>query len=64
MTGETDLPTAWGDRELAFHRCKVCGCTTQWAPLKPVSRSHVGVNARLFDPAIIANLPVRKLDNA
>ncbi len=61
VTGETDT-YAWGDRDLAFHRCKVCGCTTHWAPLKSVDR--MGVNARLFDPAIIANLPVRKLDNA
>ena len=34
-------------RRPEFHRCKVCGLTTHWAPVDP-SRRHMGVNARLM----------------
>ena len=61
VTGETDT-YVWGDRCLALHRCRECGCVTHWSPLVAIDR--MGVNARLFDPAVIADLPVRKLDNA
>lgn len=53
---------AWGDRQLAFHHCQVCGCTTHWAPLNDVDR--MGVNARLLAPEILAGARVRRLDGA
>lgn len=53
----------WGDRELEFHRCRVCGCVTHWAPIDK-ARDRMGVNARLMDPAILAVARVRRLDGA
>jgi hypothetical protein len=53
----------WDDRELEFHRCLVCGCTTHWAAVDP-SRDRMGVNARLMAPEILAAARVRKLDGA
>jgi hypothetical protein len=42
-----------GEREIEFHSCATCGCTTHWAA---VDRSYdrMGVNARLMAPAVLA----------
>ncbi|WEX07879.1 glutathione-dependent formaldehyde-activating, GFA [Chelativorans sp. AA-79] len=61
--GET-VPYAWGDRNLEFHHCPICGCTTHWEPVKKVSASHMAVNARLIDPAAIAHIRIRHFDGA
>ena len=59
-------PTAtyrWGDKTLDLHRCLTCGCTTHWSSLDP-TYDRMGVHARLMDPAIIADVRVRRLDGA
>jgi hypothetical protein len=53
----------WGDREIAFHHCRSCGCTTHWAGIDPSSQ-RIGVNSRLMPRETIAAVPVRKLDGA
>ena len=62
VRGETDT-YVWGDRMLAFHRCKVCGCGTHWSALKPTS-DRMGVNARLMPPEVQAAARVRRFDGA
>ncbi|MBA3538014.1 MAG: GFA family protein [Deltaproteobacteria bacterium] len=52
-----------GDKTLDLHRCVTCGCTTHWSPLDPAS-NRMGVNARLMDPRVIAEVRVRRLDGA
>lgn len=53
----------WDDRELEFHFCGTCGCTTHWSALdKAVDR--MGVNARLMAPEIMAAARIRYLDGA
>ena len=60
--GGTDV-YQWGDRSIAFHRCRACGCVTHWAPVtRRVDR--LGVNARLMAADILENVRVRKLDGA
>jgi hypothetical protein len=54
----------WGDRTLAFHSCRTCGCTTHWESLQPDRRGRMAVNCRLCDPADIANLRIRRFDGA
>jgi hypothetical protein len=54
----------WGDKSLAFHHCRSCGCTTHWAPLPHRDQGRMGVNARLMDPAVLAAARVRRLDGA
>ncbi len=54
---------AWGDRRLRFVRCRSCGCILQWEAAEGPGRK-VGVNARLMDPAVIANVRIRRLDGA
>jgi hypothetical protein len=53
----------WGDRAIAFHHCKTCGCTTHLQAMGAPDRPAFGVNARLIlglDPAT----SVRQIDNA
>ncbi len=58
------VPYIWGDKTLALHHCKICGCTTHWESLDPNQRERMGVNARLFDPAEIEGVRIRHFDGA
>jgi hypothetical protein len=53
---------AWGDKDLAFHHCQVCGCTTHWSPLNGADR--MAVNARLMAPQVLAAAKIRYFDGA
>jgi hypothetical protein len=53
----------WDDRSIEFHRCKVCGCVSHWAPVDK-SLDRMGVNARLMAPEVLAKARVRRLDGA
>jgi hypothetical protein len=63
MAGAT-VPYAWGDRTIAFHHCKVCGCLTHWRSLGDLDVGRMGVNARLIDPSELADVTVRYFDGA
>jgi hypothetical protein len=54
----------WGDRTLAFHSCRTCGCSTHWESLQPDRSSRMAVNCRLCDPDVIAGLRTRRFDGA
>lgn len=58
------LAYVWGDKMLALHTCNTCGCTTHWEATKKPRVSRMGVNMRLFDPADIAGVRVRRFDGA
>ena len=60
--GATDI-YMWDDKAIEFHRCKVCGCVTHWAPVDK-TRDRMGVNARLMAPEVLAQARVRFLDGA
>jgi hypothetical protein len=53
-----------GAREIEFHHCARCGCTTHWQSAEPASARRMGVNIRLFEPAVLAAAQVRRLDGA
>lgn len=38
----------WGDRELEFHFCSVCGCVTHWKSIQ--ESRQMGINTRMMDP--------------
>lgn len=48
---------SWGEKNLEFHRCRSCGCVTHWQDKDPTS-NRLGLNACLFEPADIAQVPV------
>jgi hypothetical protein len=56
-------PYVWGDRMLAFHRCKTCGVTTHWQSLDG-ARDRMAVNARLFDGLDWSAIRIRQFDGA
>lgn len=53
----------WGDRMLAFHRCRTCGCTTHWQSLDG-SRERMAVNARMMDGLDWDQVRIRRFDGA
>jgi hypothetical protein len=61
---DSTIAYVWGDKGLAFHTCKRCGCTTHWIGLEAESPQNMAVNAALADPRDIADLPVRHFDGA
>lgn len=52
-----------GDRTLTTWRCAQCGCTTHWTAIDTTYR-RMGINLRMFDPAVWEALPRRKVDAA
>jgi hypothetical protein len=55
---------AWGGKTLLFNHCKRCACVTHHQRAHKSDKSTVGVNARLFEPALIERARVRRLDGA
>lgn len=52
-----------GDRMLTLVHCPTCGVTTHWIASDP-DYDRMGVNLRLFDPALWTALPRRPIDGA
>ena len=50
-----------GARSIAFHRCRICGCVTHWAPVAR-DPNRMGVNARLLSREVLAAARRRRLD--
>ena len=59
----TTQPYVWGDRMLAFHRCKSCGVTTHWQSLDG-SKDRMAVNARSMDGLDWERIDIRLFDGA
>jgi hypothetical protein len=53
-----------GDRTLRTVRCRTCGVATHWESLVPNSDNRQGVNLNNFDPALLAQVNVRRFDGA
>jgi hypothetical protein len=49
---------------LATHRCAHCGNVTHWTPLTDPPHERMGVNARLIDPSLLEDVPVKQVDGA
>jgi hypothetical protein len=54
----------WGDKVIRFVRCSKCGCVTHWEWIEPKEGSKMGVNARNFEPSVLAAARIRHLDGA
>jgi len=53
-----------GDRTLTTWHCPTCGCTTHWVPIGDTDPNRMGVQMRLFEPALIAGVRIRRVDGA
>ena len=67
---EVGLPTpgstqayVWGDRMLAFHRCRSCGVTTHWQSLDG-TQDRMAINARIIDGLDWPQMRIRQFDGA
>jgi len=56
-------PYVWGDRMLAFHRCRNCGCVTHWLSLNG-AYPRMAVNARMIDGFDFNHVRIRQFDGA
>jgi hypothetical protein len=56
-------PYVWGERMLAFHRCRVCGVTTHWQSLDG-AQERMAINARLIDGLDWDAIKIRQFDGA
>jgi len=56
-------PYVWGERMMAFHRCRKCGCTTHWQSLS-AAQPHMAVNARMIDEVDWDKVRIRHFDGA
>jgi len=61
--GATDI-YMWGDRDIEFHRCRVCGCITHWEAADKAKADRMGVNARLMEIESFDGIAIRKFDGA
>jgi hypothetical protein len=66
VTAEPDATLAyvWGDKELAFHTCKTCGCTTHWIAVKDEELRQMAMNMALVDANMLGDLRIRHFDGA
>ena len=53
-----------GDRTLTMVRCGTCGVVTHWEPLPPTPGARHGVNLRIFEPALLDGVTIRRFDGA
>jgi hypothetical protein len=56
-------PYVWGERMMAFHRCRKCGCITHWQSLS-AAQPHMAINARMIDDVDWSKVRVRHFDGA
>lgn len=62
VTGKT-VGYLQGDRSLTTWHCPTCACVTHWTAIDP-GYGKVGVNIRMFNPALWQDLPRRFVDGA
>ena len=53
----------WGDKEIATHHCKICGCTTHLEAVTTPQPVIFGVNARMMVGLDPAKVKLKQIDN-
>ncbi|QBG36034.1 aldehyde-activating protein [Litorilituus sediminis] len=54
---------SWGDKDLAFHHCTLCGCTTHYMPTD-ASSDRMAVNYRMVDRNVVDAMHIKNFDGA
>ena len=49
----------WGDQEIAFVRCRTCGCVTHYEAAPGVDVDRLAVNFRMLDVETVETIPRR-----
>lgn len=58
IAGETAI-YQWGDRDIEFHSCTVCACSTHWTSVDK-GFDRMGINARMMAPEVFGAARIRK----
>lgn len=64
FTKEKSVFYIWGDKEVEFHRCNLCGCITHYITTPKCDKEIMAINMRMAECEILDNIPVRKIDGA
>lgn len=54
----------WGDKEVAFEHCGVCGCITHYRTLPNCDSEILAINMRMAESELVQSLPRRSIDGA
>lgn len=54
----------WGDKEVEFHRCHLCGCITHYKTTPQCASQIIAINMKMADTELLQSIPVRKIDGA
>ena len=54
----------WGDKEVEFHRCDLCGCVTHYVTTPKCDAKILAVNMRMAENETLATIPIRKINGA
>ena len=62
--GQPSSVYSWGEKNIEFHYCTICGCVTHYVSVKEYKGERVAINARMMKPETISSIPVRNFDGA
>ena len=54
----------WGDKEILFHHCPLCGCATHYTGAPDSGLDRIAINANMLEPKLIENLKIRRFNGA
>ncbi len=54
----------WGDKEVEFHRCNLCGCITHYVTTPKCNSRITAINMKMADNELLQSLPIRTIDGA
>ncbi|CAH0525887.1 GFA family protein [Vibrio hippocampi] len=54
----------WGDKEINFSSCSICGSVTHYSSVAPTPESRLAINFRMADKEVVSHLPIRLFDGA
>ena len=58
------LKYSWGKKNLTFHSCTDCGCTTHYTSVNENGTYRVAINTRMAPLSATKNIPIRYFDGA
>ncbi|MGG6371659.1 hypothetical protein ACQ5UA_18465 [Vibrio cholerae] len=63
-TKENSKFYCWGDKDVEFHRCNICGCVTYYITTPKCDSRIFAVNMRMAENEVLSAIPVRKINGA
>ena len=54
----------WGDKDISFQHCPLCGCTTHYEGTATSGLDRIAINANMLDANTIKNLKTRRFNGA